>query len=194
MTLIVKRAKDVIEQCSSQLEQNGVKIEVSKRYFEIKVQERPSAINNRLLHNLKRKSDRKAEISKDYNYQNNRYHVIALTLHPTEKGILPLEHCKEYAFVIKKIERDHVGMTPEETKCKEDKIILKIQKRISKILKLSQKINVRKLCKNTFFDALRYSSWKYKYKRKFLNIDRDIWQVIFLVLSCIIALLITFLV
>lgn len=192
MQTIVEKTEAVVNKYKEALAAKGITITVSKRYFETNVEERIGRAG--LFNTIDRAIDRKVENKKRYNYQRNRYHCIVLSVLPAEKGIVRREYCKEYAFVLKKVERAHIGMEPRKISYEEEKLLRKIEKRIVKILSKAQKNSTARVCKDTFFDALRYTSSKYGYKRKVLNTDRANWELIFLILGGAFVFIIVFLI
>ena len=156
MQEIIEKVNAVLEKYSEQLADNGIKVTVSKRYFEESVGERIGNTGNTAIFNeIDRALDRKREKKKGYHHIRNRYHVIVLSVIPVKKDIVRREYCRDYAFYIHKIERPHIGTDPKEFTYEEQKILSKIEKRINKLLRKSQKNTPQKVCKDTLFDAIR---------------------------------------
>ena len=86
------------------------------------------AVSEKLDKALDRKRERK------YNYERNRYHCIVLTAVPAD-GSFDRKLCREYAFVLKKVERAHIGDKPIKYSYEEKKVLSKIEKRIQKLIK-----------------------------------------------------------
>ncbi|MBR2313192.1 MAG: hypothetical protein IKA46_07920 [Clostridia bacterium] len=85
---------------------------------------------------------------------------------------------------MKKTEQAHLGQEPQRKTYKEAKLLSKIEKRILKILKNTNKKTSQQICKNTFWDACRYAhSPKYEYKPEFCGKERFTWDVIFMFLA-----------
>ena len=191
MQEMVEKVNAVLEKYREQLENNGIKVTVSKRYFEESIGERIGNTGNTAIFNeIDRALDRKKEKKKGYHHIRNRYHVIVVSVIPVQKDIVRREYCRDYAFFIHKIERAHIGMDPKKYTCEEQKILSKMEKRINKILRKSQKSTPQKVCKDTLFDAIRYTASRYGYKRRFLNKDRADWELIFLISFGILALIV----
>ena len=143
MQEIIEKVNAILEKYSQQLENNGIKVTVSKRYFEESVGERIGNTGNSVIFNeIDRALDRKKEKKKGYHHIRNRYHVIVLSVIPAEKDIVRREYCRDYAFFIHKVERAHIGMEPKKYTYEEQKILSKVEKRINKVLRKSQK-NIR---------------------------------------------------
>ena len=181
-------AKDIIDKYADELSSLGIKIEVSKRYFETNVGERSNSsqtgIFNIIFDDMARAKDRKREKEKGYNYQKNQYHCLVLSLIPLEKDLVKREYCKEYAFVLRKVERAHIGEEPRDVTYEENKLLSKIEKRILKIIKKAQKTNENQACEDTVYDALRYSnSKKYDYKSSFCGKSRFYWEMVYMFLA-----------
>lgn len=191
MKEIIEKANTVLEKYSEQLADNGIKVTVSKRYFEESVGERIGNTGNTAIFNeIGRALDRKREKKKGYHYIRNRYHVIILSVIPVQKDIVRREYCRDYAFCIHKIERAHIGMEPKKYTYEEQKILSKIETRINKVLRKSQKSTPQKVCKDTLLDAIRYTLPRYGYKRRFLNRERADWELIFLISFGVLALIV----
>ena len=190
MKELKEKVRALIDKYNPKLSQKGLKIILSKRYFETAVGERGSSsgaggIFNVIFDSVDRARDHKEEREKGYNYEKNKYHCLILTLCPIEKNALRYDECREYTFIVKKVERAHIGQEPNRVLYREDKILSKIEKHILKILKKAEKSTAQKLCKNNIFDAFRYAMHpKYEYKERFLGKDRFAWEMIFLAIFC----------
>ena len=124
MQEIIEKVNAVSEKYSEQLADNGIKVTVSKRYFEETVGERIGNTGNTAIFNeIDRALDRKREKKKGYHHIRNRYHVIVLSVIPIHKGIVHREYCRDYAFYIHKVERAHIGMEPKKYTYEEQKIL-----------------------------------------------------------------------
>jgi hypothetical protein len=188
MNELKEKAQAVIDQYTPGLSSKGLKILLSKRYFESNVSERSSGYyaTSTILNSVDRARDHKEEKKKGYNYERNKYHYFILTLCPIEKNELRREDCREYAFILKKVEKAHIGQEPRRVSYNEDKILSKIEKRILKILKKAEQGSPETVCRNNILDAFRYSVYhKYEYKDRFLGKERFSWEMIFLSLFCI---------
>lgn len=172
------RVQALIDKYAPELSNKGLEISLSKRYFETDVRERAGTIE--------RAMDHKEEKKKGYNYEKNKYHSFIIAVCPIEKNAVRREECREYAFNIKKVERAHVGLEPRRIVYSEDRILSKIEKRITKILKRAEKNTVRKVCQNNIIDAFRYAMHqKYEYKERFLGKERFSWEMIFVFAFCV---------
>ena len=191
MQEIIEKVNAVLEKYSEQLADNGIKVTVSKRYFEESVGERIGNTGNTAIFNeIDRALDRKREKKKGYHHIRNRYHVIVLSVVPVKKDIVRREYCIDYAFFIHKVERAHIGMEPKKYTYEEQKILSRIEKRINKLLRKTQRNTPQKVCKDTLFDAIRYTAPRYGYKRRFLNRERADWELIFLISFGVLALVV----
>lgn len=189
------KVQDIINKYKDQLSEKGIKISISKRYFESAVLERlgDSSAGMQIFNIIDRVIDRKKEQKHGYNYEKNKYHCIIITVLPIKKNILRREDCRDYAFVLKKVERAHIGLKPQHITYEENKILSKIEKCILKILKKAEKYSIEKVCINTFRDAIRYSHCiKYEYKDNFLGKHRFTWNIIFIILVTLLAAVIVF--
>lgn len=191
MEEIKDKVQALVDGYQAQLAARGIRITVSKRYYETNVEARntyhPEA-GVRLLNSIDRYLDKKAE--KKYHYQRNKYHCIILTVQPSEKGIVRKAECRDYAFMLKKVERAHIGLEPTRVIYKENWLLGKMEKQIQKILQKAEKATTEAVCKNNFLDAIRYASLrKYQYKQKFLGKERFFWEILFFVSFSIIGVL-----
>lgn len=192
MKELKEKAQALIDKYSPEFAAKGLKIMLSKRYFESEVGERTGSHEFGpiflIFHLIDRACDRKEEKEKGYNYERNRYHYFVLTVCPIEKSALHREDCREYAFTLKKVQRVHIGQEPRRVSYNEDKILSKIEKRILRILKKAEHSSPETVCKNTILDAFRYSMHsKYKYKDRFLGKERFSWEMIFISVFCVLV-------
>ena len=100
MQELKEKAQALIDQYSPELADKGLKILLSKRYFESEVFERSGVHGvGAIFNSIDRARDHKEEKEKGYNYERNRYHYFVLTVCPIEKSALRRENCREYAGV-----------------------------------------------------------------------------------------------
>ena len=170
----------LIDQYTPTLAKKGLRIVFKKRYFENKVGERSrSSGAGSILDELDRMRDCKKEAR--YHYEKNRYHCIVIAVMPDQAESLPKEDCREYAFVVRKVERPHIGEKPRHTAIQSEKLLKGIEKRLRKLLKKADKKDPRSICQNTVADALRYAILiRYGYKKRILGRSRLFWQAILL--------------
>ena len=190
MKELKEKAQALIDKYTPELSSKGLKILLSKRYFESNVSERSSVYyaTGMILNSIDRARDRKKEKENGYNYVKNRYHYFVLTVCPIEKNMIKREECREYAFLLKKVERPHIGLEPRLIVAREEKVLSKIEKQILKILKKAEKRSAQKACQNTIIDAFRYAMHpKYEYKERFLGKGRFSWEMIFLSAFCLLV-------
>ena len=177
----------LVDKYSEQLASKGIKIAISKKYMETEVEERSGGYANAgqaIFNIFDRVNDRKKEIKKGYHFEKNKYHTIVLKVVPVDTKLANIKECREYAFVLKKTERAHLGQDPQRKIYQEAKVLSKVEKRILKILKNADKKTLQQICKNTFWDACRYAhSPKYEYKPEFCGKERFTWDVIFMFLA-----------
>ena len=184
-----EKVQSLIDKYSPKLSKNGLKIHISKRYFEKEVEGRRSSHGKgqQIFNIIDRAIDDRKE-KKKYYYQKNRYHTIVLTLMP-EDDSFPLEMCRDYAFVMKKTERVHTGDAPRKVIYKEKKLLSKIEQLLKKIAKRASSQNVEKICKDTLLDAFRYSLLvKYHYKKRILGKSATFFHSLFFAISCVLAI------
>ncbi len=177
----------LVDKYREQLASKGIKIVISKRHVETEVEERSGGYANAgqaIFNVFDRANDRKKEKEKGYNFEKNKYHSIVITVIPLDKTLVSVSDCREYAFVLKKVERAHLGLEPQKKIYQEEKVLAKIEKRILRILKKADKSCAQEIFKNTFWDACRYAhSPKYGYKTKFCGKERFTWDIIFMFLA-----------
>lgn len=192
----------LVAQYGDSLSSAGITVAVSRKYFECDAQERAGsvrggehAIFHLIFRSIDQARDRKTEKQKGYHYERNKYYYIILSVLPTQKHLISQKDCKEYSFVLKKVSRAHIGLEPRLIIYEQDKILVKIEKRMQKIIRKAQKSGVVKACKNTWWDALRYfSSTRYEYKDKFCGRDKFFWEMLFAFLVGALAILIPLLI
>ena len=190
MQALRDKVQTLVDQYEESLTSAGVKITVSKRYFETDVHER-AAYSRRagFLFLIDRYIDKKRE--RKYKHERNKYHCLILSVLPIDQSLVSKDHCKDYAFVLRKVERAHTGQKPQRFKCEENKLLRKIEKRILKLLKKAEKRGAQKTCKDTPLGAMRYfCSSKYAYKNKVLGKDRSSWDLIFVFVIVLLAVLV----
>ena len=189
-----QRVQDLVAQYEEQLSVNGITIQVSKRYFETEVQETSSTCpDSSIMNAIEQAINQKREKEKGYHYQRNKFHCIILTVCPVDKGLVKKEHCREYAFLLRKKWRINIGDAPIETAYQEDKVLQKIEKRIQKLLQKAEAHTPQAVCKDTWRDIFRYTTFtKYEYKTRILDKDRSMWELLDIVVFGGAALLFVF--
>ena len=178
MLILKENIQALVSKYEESLAAEGVKISISKKYFETEVDEQTTSYSysgEGLMGAISRFFDRKRE--KKYNHIRNRYHCIVLTVSPIDKQGVPKTLCKEYSFVLRKAERAHIGQEPQYVQHKEAKILSKIERRMLKIQKAAEKHRTEVVCKDTLLDMLRYLAPKYGYKQKILGKERSTWEL-----------------
>ena len=137
MQEIKTKAVDLVDKYAERLKSHGIRIILSKRYVETGVEERSGGYANAgqaIFNIFDRANDRKKEKEKGYNFEKNKYHSIVITVIPLDKTLVSTVECREYAFVLKKVERAHLGQEPEKKNYQEAKVLEKIEKRILTLL------------------------------------------------------------
>ena len=182
MQEIKTKALALIDRYREQLAAKGLEIVLSKKYVETEVEERAGGyahVGQAIFRIFERASDRKKELKRGYHFEKNRYHSIVIAVRPLEKSLVSDTECREWAFVLKKVERAHLGLEPQKKSYPEESILAKIEKRILRVLKAADERPPQRICKNTFWDAWRYSqSPKYGYKDRFCGKERFTWDMI----------------
>ena len=100
--------KLLVDKYREQLASKGIKIVISKRYVETEVEERSGGYANAgqaIFNIFDRVNDRKKEKENGYNFEDNKYHSLVITVTPLDKTLVSVSDCREYAFVLKKVER-----------------------------------------------------------------------------------------
>ena len=189
MKKLKEKAQALIDKYTPELSSKGLKILLSKRYFESAVMERSGGNGvSAIFNSIDRARDHKEEKKNGYNYVKNRYHYFVLTVCPIEKNMIGREECRDYTIILKKVERAHIGLEPRLIVSREEKVLSKIEKRILKILKKAEKSSAQKVCQNSIIDAFRYAMLpKYEYKERFLGKERFSWEMIFLFAFCLLV-------
>jgi len=192
MQEIKNQAQALVDKYNDQLAAFGIRVALSKKYFESAVPTRSTysfyaAVS--LLNHIDAHFDRKRE-EKKYKHERNKYHCLVLSVLPIDKKAVHRDHCKDYAFVLRKLERAHIGDEPQRVVYEEHKILKKIEKRLQKTLKKAQKAGIMSACKNTFLDVLRYCTLQsYAYKKRIHGKDRLFWDMIVIASVVLLAIL-----
>lgn len=188
MQEFMEKVQALVDGYDAQLAQNGICVSVSKKYFETAVHQKYA--RGGIMRSVERKWLKKQEIKKGYHFQNNRYHCIVLTLRPVDKELLQKEECRQYAFVLQKVERAYIGEKPEKRIYEENKILGKIEKRICRILQAAQNSSPAEMCHDTWIDAIRYlTAVKYSFKNRILGKDRNTLELLLMIVSSVIVFL-----
>ena len=189
MKELKEKAQALIDKYTPELLSKGLKILLSKRYFESEVMERSGVHGvGAIFNSIDRARDHKEEKKNGYNYVKNRYHYFILTVCPIEKNKVEREECRDYTFLLKKVERAHIGLEPRLIVSREEKILSKLEKQILKILKKAENSSAQKVCQNNIIDAFRYAMHpKYEYKKRFLGKERFSWEMIFISAFCVLV-------
>lgn len=179
MIQFFNKINTLLSDYEEQLTVKGIKCTVSKRYFETKVSMRLHN-HSSLLYEADVYLAEKRE-NKKYKHQRNRYHCAVLRFSPIEKNTVKEKDCKEYSFIISKIERLQEGDAPKEHVYREEKILYRIEKLIKKILSKAEKKTAVKVCKENWTDVFRYlfTNNRYAYKKSILGKDIFFWELIF---------------
>ena len=193
MLTLRDKVQNIVSKYEARLVSAGIRIAVSKRYFEFDVQEPSSYSPDHgvgLLNLIDRHFSKKRE-RKYYKNEKNKSHCIILSVLPIHKNLVRKEYCKDYAFVLRKVWRAHIGYKPERITYSEDKLLSRIEKRILKIVKSAEDRGIQKTCKDTFWDVIRYCfSLKYGYKSKVLGKKLSSWDLIFVFLILILVIVV----
>lgn len=172
------KVQNIICKYEERLTLAGIRITVSKKYFELDVHERAASRNGGIFSLIDYYIDKKRE--RKYKHERNKYHCLLLSVLPMDPSLVQREHCKDYAFVLRKVERAHTGQKPQRFTYEEKKLLRKVEKRILKIIKKAEDRGVQKTCKDTPLNAIRYfCSTKYAYKNNVLGKERSSWDLIF---------------
>ena len=192
MKEIINHINELINSYRDELASRGIKVDISRKYLEFDVDEF-GTMRSAILNSIQRSIDRKLEKAKGYNYEKNKYHCVVLSISPVEKNLVPKEDCRDYSFLLRKVERAHIGMEPQRIAYEENKIIAKIERRLKKIIKKATKSGARAACENNISDLFRYAhSRKYEYKKRFCGKERDFWDIFFLIAAVSLFYLIIF--
>ena len=96
MKELKEKAQALIDKYTPELSSKGLKILLSKRYFESEVRERSGVHGvGAIFNSIDRARDRKKEKENGYNYVKNRYHYFVLTVCPIKKNMIKREECRE---------------------------------------------------------------------------------------------------
>lgn len=173
---LMEGARKLVEEYALPLGEKGIRCTVFKKYCEASVHEPWNDSNafSEIERSVYNRRERK------YKHQPNRYHSLVLRFSPTEQDHEEQNGYKEYAFLLRKIEREHTGLPPQKTEHQKASILRKIEKRIKKILRKAETRSAENVCRDTLLDALRYTVLnRYAYKKTILGKDRSIcWLIL----------------
>lgn len=177
--ITLDKIKTLLSAYEEQLTAKGIKCTVSKKYFETAVSSKMHG-GTSLLHYADVHFAKKRE-NKKYKHQRNRYHCAVLCFSPIDNKALKAKDCKEYSFILSKIERLQEGDAPKECFCCEEKVLKKIEKLVNKILNKTEKNTAEKVCKENWTDIFRYifTDNRYGYKKSVLGKDVFFWDIVF---------------
>ena len=131
MSDLNERLIALVDKYAPSLEENGVRLLLKNRYVESDVRERSGSRGATAIFNsIDRALDHKEEKAKGYFYEKNKCRMAILTISPVEKQLVKKDDCRDYAFLIRKVERGHIGLEPRRKLYNEDKIVAKMEKRI----------------------------------------------------------------
>ena len=183
MTSIKEKAQAVIDTFAEKLTENGITVTLSTRYFESIVHHRQDIADSAVYDLIRKSADEIKERKNGYGHIRNNFRCLVLTVCPCNKGTVPKDTRREYAFLKEKVFRRHIGLAPKHILYDHDKILKKISKRIEKILKSANKNGAEAASRNNFTDLLRYTvSSKYGYKKHYFGKSRWTWE---LIIDCI---------
>ena len=118
MRELKEKTLDLIHRYDEQLTAKGIKIVLSQKHVETVVPERSGGYGSSrqaIFRVFERIYDRKREKDKGYQFQNNRYHSLVISVVPLDPKLSQRKIWREYAFVYRKVERAHLGEAPEKT-------------------------------------------------------------------------------
>lgn len=173
---IFEKASAIVQEYNNQFGKYGLKCKVSRKYSVQKVfsYKRHDGVIDEIENTVRENIEKNK-----YKNVPDRYQSLVITLSPLNGKI---KNCREYAFLIRGIQRYKIGDKPEEIKIKEEKVLNKIEKLLKKLLAKSEKTSSEKLCKNTVTDIMRYCLLaKYSYQKgEILNIKRRVELALFI--------------
>lgn len=175
MQRIIEKAKDLIKAYEDQLARLGMEIVVSIKYMDENTEADGTAAN------VKSKGEKRPK---------NGCPCLVISALPTEERMYR-DACREYAFFLRRVNRASKADKRKRLTHEEDKLLAKIEKRILSLLSKTENNTLKKVCKNSFFDAFRYSfSSKYLYKKSFCGKKRSFWDAFFCASAIVIGLVI----
>lgn len=164
---IIISVNEIIAKYSEDLLQKGVKCTIHKRHFQQHISHEPHTPTNSGLFFLIDKAIHKFRL-RFLPFKDDDFNCIVIKFEPTDTTLKKAD-IKEYAFIASYRE-DY-----KNRKYSSSKIPEKAEKLIRKIIKKLRKTSADKVCKDTVFDVLRYTTQvKYIYKKQILGYDRNI--------------------
>lgn len=185
---IIIAVNKIIAKYSEDLLQNGVKCAIHKKRFQHHTPHEPHTPTNSGLFFLIDKAIYKFRL-RFLPFKDDDYNCIVIKFEPTNTT-LKMANTKEYAFIASYREDF------KNRKYSSSKIPEKAEKLIKKIIKKLRKTSADKVCKDTVFDILRYTTQvKYIYKKHILGYDRNILDTavsLFFILVLVLLVVILF--
>lgn len=159
---------DVVTKYSDELSRYGVKCALKEKHFQLHYSHEPHTnANAGLFFTILDKAKHKLRL-KFLPFKDDDYKCVVIRFEPINSALKNGE-LKEYAFV--KSYREDI----KKRKDKSTDIPAKTERLIKKIIKRLNKSSADKVCKDTVFDILRYTTQiKYSYKKQILGYDKNI--------------------
>ena len=178
----------IVAKHSEEMSSYGIKCTITQKHFQLRNSYEPHtnsgagvllSLLDRVIYKLRLKY---------LPFKDDDYTCIVIRFEPISSSIKKSE-IKEYAF-IKNYRRDI-----NKKRDKSRYIPQKTEKLIKKIIKRLKKSSADKVCKDTIFDIIRYTTQvKYSYKKHILGYDKNILEamtaglILLLVLLCAIIM------
>lgn len=167
----------LIDTYRDKLAEKGLVCHVAKRFFETDVPVRASASGMVFEHLINPWIEKK----RGFRFQRNRYWLIILRVVPADACVKSHE-CKEYAFVLRKVERTELGEKPLTTERAEQHILRGVEKRLQALLRKADRLPIKQICKESIVDGLRYCfCTKYGYKKTVFGKDIDAVECVLMI-------------
>ena len=173
----------LINKYNTMMVERGIETTIHRRSFKKEVEPyrpyRPGG--GRILDILEYLLISKKIEKKKYHYIPNYYKLLVLQVNPISKTSANKKIYKKYAFLVYRLSRPHQGDKPIKRQPKEQAVIAKVEKRLKKLLKQAEKSTSSDWCRDTLWDALRYSfSYKYGYLEYYCGKSRFFWEMLWL--------------
>ncbi len=166
---IINKINHLVDDYRERLAEKNIVCTVRKKFFTISVNSRHIGIDHALAYENEKNK---------FHFQPNRYYCIVIKISPLEKNLLKKDFCREYSYVLNKVERIYIGERPKKYQYKEEKILYKVENLIQKILKKAETQSAIEICKDNWCDIFRYMQYKYAYKKKVLGKDLYFWDIL----------------
>lgn len=169
---LVEKINLLLAKYEDELKEKGIKCIVSKRDMKFPISN--FFLNHDLLssffHNFTEKREKEL-----YHNKPDKIRAVILSFSPEDKKSFD---SKDYALIVKSVSRIGKGFAPKATMYNVEKLLVKAEKYIQKMLRRAEKEKADIICKSSFLDNFRYLILEqYSYRKTVFGKNRDQLQL-----------------